>query len=516
MKIYSFFPQYKFFDSHNTKSTQKQEELCSNLPSYTFEQAKVLKNLAFLGNKHIYDIKKLIKSGELHENATIHGIQKASRLNEDAFSDLEKLKYAKKHGKNPADVFVPDFEDENTAKENLSVGDVCQIKGDKFISIVDGRGEIKKLALSKEKYMELFPPVARFSVMQNKIGDCWLLSALNAMYICPSTRAILLSTYRENELKGIDINFKGFDSDGNNAYEKDNNEKTIKNTNNYTALRAFSPKGFACAEEAYEQRQAEIAHKRIETMYNVFCKAIDSEKTGEIYIDDIAYSREDAKEFIKTAKPFIGDSVGMSKILFDPKAKEERVELNEYKFEEYLEKLDSDEFKEHFTKSEIDLMKRILLRNNEWLKRKARYQRLIQDVVPTSLFVKYSNKNNKKLMTEEELSRETATPYIIGGKTEELLRLYGLYAFNSGAPEREADNAKKHWVLVAGSGKEDVKKNGYEISGNHAYAIKLLNDNGKRRFGVRDPHNSSLEIVMDKKEIGEVFDSITYGFDDGY
>lgn len=66
-------------------------------------------------------------------------------------------------------------------------------------------GMILNIDMTKEKYLELFPPVLRYASNQGRIGNCWLVSRLNNLISSESGASGLYSLFRQ---KGNDIYFK--------------------------------------------------------------------------------------------------------------------------------------------------------------------------------------------------------------------------------------------------------------------------------------------------------------------
>ncbi len=88
-----------------------------------------------------------------------------------------------------------------------TVGDVIE-KSD-GIYVNDGNA-LSKLAFTKEKYLEMFPIVERFSTKQGGIGDCFFISSiLSSCFTNPQTYAHILKMFSIDESNNITITFKG-------------------------------------------------------------------------------------------------------------------------------------------------------------------------------------------------------------------------------------------------------------------------------------------------------------------
>ena len=133
--------------------------------------------------------------------------------------DIDKLYEAYSLGIESIEAFVPTFNSldeamnsgnssvsyKGTYKE-LKIGDTFQIKGEKFIRIKTSDDTSEQLKLSKEKYFELFPPIERFATAQNKIGNCWQISAINSVLCEPRTRVKILKLFSQ-EGNDVVVNF---------------------------------------------------------------------------------------------------------------------------------------------------------------------------------------------------------------------------------------------------------------------------------------------------------------------
>lgn len=106
---------------------------------------------------------------------------------------------------NPEDLFVKSYSSISEAANAISIGDVCRIGTSDKISIKLSDGTIKELNLSAQKYMELFPPVSRYTIQQHSSGDCYIISLLDAMTKKPETRAIILECFTENADGSISV-----------------------------------------------------------------------------------------------------------------------------------------------------------------------------------------------------------------------------------------------------------------------------------------------------------------------
>lgn len=110
-----------------------------------------------------------------------------------------------------ADLVVPTTSSIEEGMNNADVGDIFEVEGEDFIYIKTGDGEYEQLDISKDTYMELFPPVQRYMSEQGKVGDCYLVSSLNNMMTDPTTRHILLRCFSEDENGNVTVDLPNGD-----------------------------------------------------------------------------------------------------------------------------------------------------------------------------------------------------------------------------------------------------------------------------------------------------------------
>ena len=122
--------------------------------------------------------------------------------------DVNKLIYAKETGKTIEEVFVPKFESNEDAIKNLNSGEVFQLNNSNKISIKLSDGSVKELNLTPEKYLELFPPVEKYSLKQgSNTADCYLVSVLDSIIKTPNGFAQILECFNEYEDGSVSVKF---------------------------------------------------------------------------------------------------------------------------------------------------------------------------------------------------------------------------------------------------------------------------------------------------------------------
>ena len=479
---------------------------------YTFEQAQALKPLVFTGKKYKSFIKSYVDEGLLDEEI-LHTPDFKSRLNEPAKNDLFCLVKAAETSKNADDVFVPEFKDKKRAIKKINTGDVCKIKNNPNIFIKDDENNLIELGLSKEKYMKLFPPVARFSAIQNdSLGDCWLLATCDSLYSNPNTRARFLSVFKENENGGIDVNFGGFKVKNGKIVPIDKNQKTYENVDDFTAKRALSPKGFACIEEAVEQMREDLGYQRIKRTFDYFQTIKDME--GAVEFEGTLYEKGEIDRFIDMAEPSIEIPFMMKRILIDLSKKDSDIRLNKENIKKYLEYFNSGTARSKFNFYEISTVKNILNKTLKIIEEKEVDEVLLKDIMPTSLFFDFLFMHRNLDIPEGYISSFSASPYIIGGEPSEIYKLFDMKAEKIPAKDAKEKfkNLDNNVVIVADTDEKekDYKGLGYKIYSLHAYLITPVHCNGKQKYSVRNPHNSSQEIIMSEDELLQRFSNFTF------
>ena len=105
-------------------------------------------------------------------------------------------------GMSVKDAFVPEFASAEEAKAATPVGDVFRVAGQDNIFIKNGDNETVQLKMDADTYLELYPPVERYSACQGANGDCYLLSSINSIMENPYTRSTVLQCF---EQQGNDV-----------------------------------------------------------------------------------------------------------------------------------------------------------------------------------------------------------------------------------------------------------------------------------------------------------------------
>ncbi len=201
--IMSDYPQLK------GAATHKYKEFIKNIDEVFSEVTEKCYGSDWVGFKKVLDLKlenpqkyaklkdsgvfDLIKSEKLSVDV-LRKITHNTDFSADFYKDLKLLKEGKS--------IVPSFESgtslEQAFKESQT-GDAVEIGNKMYIN--DGK-ELVEWQMTKEKFLELFPPVERFASVQKALGDCFLVSSLNSCMRNPNARAEL---YKSFKLDGDDI-----------------------------------------------------------------------------------------------------------------------------------------------------------------------------------------------------------------------------------------------------------------------------------------------------------------------
>ena len=110
--------------------------------------------------------------------------------------DIKMLYDAKTTGVNVNDLMVPTKANFEIGKSETKVGGLFESNGKLYLKTDENN--CTELNISKETYCHLFPPLDRYSSGQQNSGDCYLVSALNAMMINPKAQEKLLSCFSES------------------------------------------------------------------------------------------------------------------------------------------------------------------------------------------------------------------------------------------------------------------------------------------------------------------------------
>ena len=155
----------------------------------------------------------MVESGYLPRNS-IYRLNHNSDLTTNMYADLQAVKEGRS--------IIPEFAKGTQlghAFSKTEMGDAVAI-GDKMY-INDGENLVE-WKMTKEKYLELFPPVLRFASGQQRVGNCFFVTSLFSSMEDASARPDI---YKSFELNGNDVvvTIKAYeDYDGSTTYENSN------------------------------------------------------------------------------------------------------------------------------------------------------------------------------------------------------------------------------------------------------------------------------------------------------
>lgn len=135
----------------------------------------------------------MVNSGQINSS-----ILRQLNLNSDLSPEMYVDLAAVKNGES----IVAEFREGTTlpyAFSKTNLGDVVEIGNKLYLN--DGNGLVE-WNMTKEKYLELFPPVLRFATQQGKVGNCYFVSSLANSMQNPMAR---LDVYKSFELRGDDV-----------------------------------------------------------------------------------------------------------------------------------------------------------------------------------------------------------------------------------------------------------------------------------------------------------------------
>lgn len=135
-------------------------------------------------------IDKKVRGIDLQKNI-FRGISKESKFSENIINDIKMLKDT------DFDIYksIPVLKNKDEAVKKMKIGSVFQIEGEKTVSIKNREGKIEALSMTGKDYIDLFPPVSRFASTQSCFGNCYEVTALNAIMDNPRTRENILRCF---------------------------------------------------------------------------------------------------------------------------------------------------------------------------------------------------------------------------------------------------------------------------------------------------------------------------------
>ncbi len=198
--------------------------------------SKTLKYLTSVGDAvltdRMMDDIKIVKNAE---KSALNAGEKGSTAYKNAYNESIKSQMIK-----------------TTSTMKGEAGEVVESNGSLYVN--DG-SKLVKLNISAKTYLELFPPVDRYDVNQNSIGDCYFVSGcLTDMMKNGETYAQLLQMFSENSNGDITVKFAGSLSSKSVTFENGELKKLDGKVDGKTVTRytlSSGSKGTQMLEEAY-------------------------------------------------------------------------------------------------------------------------------------------------------------------------------------------------------------------------------------------------------------------------
>ncbi len=430
----------------------------------------------------------------------IRSINEHFEVSRNVSSDLDKLYEAYIERKSVEDVFVPKFENIEAAKDSIETGDVCQIADDENISVKTPDGKIKKLFITPETYLELFPPVERFIVSQNNLGDCYILSSINSINQNPNSRHRILEMFRQNPDDTVDVVFGGF------QYENGENGKILPKKSDEPILENIAeiiPKHRSkCAVSSTAE-----GVRAIELLIELLEHKRDNYLTQELYKDfkengeDSAitlirpYNKAEIEHFIS----YIDENGLDSMFTLQDLKSLEKFTLSKEEILQALEKAKQND--DEISKYEVLILER-------WLK--------VINAANTAEYDIFGETLPKEIVVDLFKDVKPINFYYIngGGHSYNVLELFGLDVIKKDEKpcqikeELFSQDPKKYVFTCATTNKKAEKSNGRFLS-NHAYSLEPVDVENERKFAIKNPHNSMEEIILTYDELCKYFDKIS-------
>lgn len=464
----------------------------------------------------------LIQDGVL-SNKFLYSITLDTKLNKEAEDDLERLYFAYINGLNIEDVFVPSFEFEKEALEQIPVGEVCNIKGESHIRIKTSDKTLTHIQLSKNAYMKLFPPVQRYSAIQpDELGDCYLVAVFDSIYSNPNTRDRILRLFKENDDGSISVNFDGWQYKNGVIKERNKDEKTytFDLLPDYNSILAETPMALRLIENAYDNNKEDGAYFDIMRRYGAFRKALKHYPDSQIIpVEGREYSKEEVLDYIskidmlkkvsprKNLTSYFASLAQKGKIIVIPFSNNDGT--REEKIDEIIAKMKKRQY--DVTRYDIKYLEYLKKRPlNSGDKNSFGYI-LSDEIMPWNVY-------NFLLSGEDENANSRYKIYRNGGNPKEIFELFKLRAEQYSTEEfiKQLNDKEMRLKYLNGkysfavSTKKDAKQvRNTNLVPNHCYSLCLSDNDGEIKFLIKNPHNSSQSLELNPDEIKENFDFIT-------
>lgn len=457
-------------------------------------------------SSYIKKLLELVYADKLPAGALL-GLQEGLSVNQNIKQDIDKLFECYRTDKSVADAFVPTFKTKDEANSSLSVGDVCQIEGEDRISIKKDEGEIEKLFISKNTYLELFPPVERFLYTQSNQQDCYFISVFDSIYSNPHSRYKILGLFNERKNGKVDASFGGFKYTGSHVSSKDFSRYVLRDLSKtlnslrriYPNYMSYTMEGLRALEVLNAEEKRKNAESKINKKYHYYKKLLEKSEHDPIVCKDFQYSRDELVDFINLYESQrnqrnIISTEDMNIPVFD-------IDYGSVLYG--LKLLDENKTPKTDTKWE----RYILERYKEYLERTGKKTVPFKEVIPIETY---------QDIFQWEINKNTPSPYTYGGNSFSAFRVFDLPSMLLPLCDNETtekllnmQDIQKRAVLTCSTPYED--KTGRNIKPFHSYSLIPKDENGKRTFIVKNPINTFQQIELTKEELKECFNVVELG-----
>lgn len=433
----------------------------------------------------------------------LFGLVAGVQLTQEATDDINKMCYALENNIDIRDVFCPEFKNEKEADGIAEIGDVFILDGDEFVKIKTQKG-IEDLFLTKDTYLELFPPLERFGAVQSGSGDCYLISVFDSIYQNPNSRDYILKMFKENPDETIDCCFAGYQKDVfGNVIKRDENAFELKKANSILQKCvekqcfnfAIQPEALRLIELLWDVNLQFKTFNSVKDKNRLFKKAIL--KLGK-NIDDTRHSLKEKLNFIRMTEKYMYrdfnneflDFYPLEAFDMDVKSVKDFIEVSK-KYKKYKIKPDT-----NMTALEHEYLLQILMRHMEYYEKHNKTSG-ISELLPKNCY--------------EFLFGETDSYLKMAGATLLVGDVLGLNSKKITFDDNlnfmiyfiffEYD-PKKHILTCYTSDKKTEDE--FEVE-YHEYACSIREENGEKMITVRNPYNTMFEKSYSLEEFAKIF-----------
>ena len=475
------------------------------------KQAKIINKKLLKGtveSSYLEMLLETVKSDKL-PTLMLYNIKSDTQLNQNVKDDLDILYDCFCAKKDPKDAFCAEFDSETDADKNTKTGDVFVLKDCPFIKIKAKNG-IEELFITKDSYLELFPPIERYAPLQSMRGDCYLIAAYNSVFQNPYSRDMILKMFRQDSEGNIFVSW-GYEKDKNGNISTKGIEKKIypealeskieKNPFYY----CFAPDALKAIELLLDKQRAFQTYKKINEFFkevqisnefNEFCYTTREVELFKKFASGIlakGFSESEAEKFASTditRKFFCINKDTTSRFLRVLKKISKKREIQP----ENLKKC---------SEEEIEYLTLVFERYLNYFKsKKGNSKRLFEEILPIKCYKYLFDDEKKKKNTGgdprgfyDKLDMYTES-FFVNSKE--------FYRFLKNIKNNE--NYKKDYIFTASTDTECKNK---FFRKNHTYNIEF---DENFNFKVTDPHNCAAVTTLNEQEFVSLFTVLFAGF----